>query len=55
MRHVSEDQGKLIAAQARHRVAAAHAGDEPFRSRLQQRIADFMAQGVIHDFEAIEV
>ena len=39
----------------RHRVALAHAGQEPLRDRAQQLVARGLAQRVVHLLEAVEV
>ena len=50
-----DEQHELVAAQARDRVAFAHAALEPIRHRAQQLVADVMAEAVVDELETIEI
>ena len=45
--HVGLDDGELVAAQARHEVALAHAAEQALADLLQQHVADGMAERVV--------
>ena len=47
--------GEFVAAEARHRVALAHAGRQALGHRHQQSIADGMAERVVDVLEVVEV
>ena len=47
--------GELVAAEARHRVGFAHAAAQALGDRLEQRVADGMAERIVDLLEAIEV
>ena len=49
------DDGEFVAAEARDRVALAHAALQPRRDLLEQRVAGRMAERVVHALEAVEV
>ena len=49
------DDGELVAAQPRHCVGGAHAGEQPLRHCAQQRIAGRVAERIVHLLEAVEV
>ena len=50
-----QQQHKLIAALARHGVGLPHAGAQPVGHALQQAVAEFMAVGVVDEFELIKI
>ncbi|MCY1227290.1 hypothetical protein D9M72_395550 [compost metagenome] len=50
-----EDHRELIAADARDRVALAHAGTQALRERHQQAVADRMAVVVVDRLEVVQV
>jgi hypothetical protein len=52
---VGKDDHEFVAAFARHRVDFAHAGDEPSRDILEDEVAGVVAEGVVHQLEAVEV
>ena len=53
--HVGLDDGELVAAEACHHVALAHAAEQPHAHLLQQRVADGVPERVVDALEAIEV
>ena len=46
---------EFVAAEPRHQVGLARAGGEPLRRLLQQRVADRVAERVVHRLELVEV
>ena len=52
---VGHDDGELVAAQPRHRVAGARAGIQARRRLLEQQVAERVAQGVVDQLEPIQV
>jgi hypothetical protein len=50
-----QEDGELIATQARNRLVRAHARPERARDAHEQGIADGMAEAVVHDLEAIQI
>ena len=52
---VLEQHGELVAAEARERVARAHAALEPPRDADQQLVAGLVSEAVVDRLEAIEV
>ena len=50
-----DDDGELVAAEARHLAAVAHDGGQPVRHLAQQLVADGVAQGVVDVLEVVEV
>ena len=53
--HVGEHDGELVAGNARHGIAGAHAGLQAARRLLQQLIAAGMAERVVHQLEFVEI
>ena len=53
--HARLDDGELVAAEPRHEVALAHAGEQALAHLLQQRVADRVAQRVVDGLEVVEV
>ena len=49
------DHGELVAAQAGHGVAFAHAAAQPLGGHAQQGVAQRVAQGVVDGLEAVQV
>ena len=45
--HVGLDDGELVAAQARHQIALAHAVEQALAHLLQERVADGMAERIV--------
>ncbi len=54
-RHLGQDHGELVAAQASDGVLLADDRAKPFGDLLQQQIADGVSQAVVDHLEAIEV
>src|ERR1051325_289904 len=54
-REVAENDDELVAADARHGIAAAHAGREAPRHLLQELVARGVALHVVHQLEVVEV
>ncbi len=52
---LAEQDHEFVPAEARHRVAFAHAGDEPPRHFDEQPVADFVAVGVVERLEVVEI
>ena len=52
---VFEHDDEFVAAQARHRVALAHAAQQPRGDLLQQQVALVVAQGVVKYLEVVQV
>ena len=52
---LAEDHHKFIAADARHRVDASYHAHQPAGDVLQQFIAGAVTQGIIDDFEAVQI
>ena len=55
MRDIGQNQGELVAAEARDDVAGPHAGLQARRDLLQQFVAHVMAEGVVNVLEAVEI
>ncbi len=55
MTELGQEQRELVAAEAGHRVAVAHARLNPRRHGLQKLVADVVAEGIVDDLETIEV
>ena len=53
--HVVEQHDELVAAEARQRIALAHAGRQALRDDAQQVVTGFVASRVIHLLEAIQI
>jgi hypothetical protein len=49
------DDHELVAADTRDRVALAHAHEDPARDRLQQAVAELVAERIVDGLEAVEV
>ena len=49
------DEAEFVAAKARHHAPAGRQILETARRRLQQLVADFMAIGVVHLLETVEI
>ena len=54
-RQVGEHHGELVAADARHGVAAAHRALQALRDLAQQRVARGVAEPVVHQLEVVQV
>ncbi len=52
---VFHDEGKLVAAQARHRVMRLHTAGEALGHALQQLVAPTVPEGVVDELEAVEI
>ena len=52
---VLQQHAELVAADARDEVVAAHAGAQARGDHLQQRVADVVAERVVHLLEVVEV
>ena len=52
---VLQQHAELVAADARDEVVAAHAGAQARGHRLQQAVADLVAEGVVHLLEVVHV
>ena len=53
--HVGLDDGELVAAQAGHEIALAHAAEQALADLLQQHVADRVPERVVDGLEAVEV
>ena len=53
--HIGLDDGELVAAQARHEIALAHAAEQALADLLQEHVAHGMPERVVDGLEAIEV
>ena len=55
-RHEQRDEhGELVAAEARHGVARAEHVREALRDRDEELVAEDVAEGIVHDLEAVEI
>jgi hypothetical protein len=52
---LAENHDKLVAADARYRIRAAHHTLQPSGDLLQEFVSSAVAQGIIDVFEAIEI
>src|SRR6185312_2987396 len=55
MRYLREQNHEFIAASAAHRIRAAHATPQALCYRLQQPVADAVAESVVDVLEAIQI
>ena len=52
---VLEEDGELVAAEPRRRVARAQAPSQPIGDRAEQLVAGTVAEAVVHELEVVEV